>query len=78
MCYQRFDEDETVPGCTGEPHDTKDYCFEPSVHTGNLPLKFIGDGLSSYGACEGDCDRDSEVSVSYITHFGPITIFLAI
>ena len=40
---------------------TTDYCFTPTIHSGNLPLTFIGNGLSAYGECEGDCDSDSEV-----------------
>ena len=63
MCYQSELSDGIVPGCSGKTSGATDYCFTPTLHTGNLPLTFIGDELSAYGECQGDCDSDSEVSL---------------
>jgi len=62
VCYQSDASDGVVPGCSGVTSGTTDYCFTPTIHSGNLLLTFIGNGLSAYGECEGDCDSDSEVS----------------
>ena len=67
VCYQSDISDGIVPGCSGKTSGTTDYCFTPTVHTGNLPLTFIGDELSAYGECQGDCDADSEVS-QFVLH----------
>ena len=53
VCYQTEGSGEIVPGCSGETIDDTNFCFVPTVHSGNLPLTFIGDELSSYGECEG-------------------------
>ena len=54
VCYQTEGSGEIIPGCSGETIDDKtNFCFVPTVHSGNPPLTFIGDELSSYGECEG-------------------------
>ena len=63
VCYQSSEGGNEVPGCSGQTSGGIDYCFTPTLHTGNLPLTFIGDELSAYGECQGDCDSDSEVSL---------------
>lgn len=67
VCYQSDASDGVVPGCSGKTSGTTDYCFTPTVHTGNLPLFYLGDELSAYGECQGDCDSDSEVSGLFAT-----------
>ena len=67
VCYQSSESGNEVPGCSGQTSGGIDYCFTPTVHTGNLPLTFIGDELSAYGECQGDCDADSEVS-QFVSH----------
>jgi len=62
VCFQSDAGGGKVPGCSGTTIDATDYCFMPTVHTGNLALTFIGDELAtgSYSECEGDCDNDAD------------------
>ena len=61
VCFQSDVIGEVVPGCSGVTDGSTDYCFTPTVHTGNPALFFLGDELPSYSECQGDCDSDSEV-----------------
>lgn len=68
-CFQRdADGFVPVPGCVGGDTDdsSTDYCFARPANyvfrTGNGGLNNVGvdDGTFPLGACEGDCDQDSE------------------
>ena len=53
MCFQRGG-NEPVPGCSGTPNSSWDYC---------VPIKALDssrNGGTGYGMCEGDCDKDSD------------------
>ena len=79
VCFQSDLIGETVPGCSGVTDGSTDYCFTPTVHTGNLALFFLGDELTSYSECQGDCDSDSEVcgSLQVCISFLPYMYLLA-
>ena len=62
MCFKRYEDDDDVPGCTGQPDGDDDYCVDPD----DIPLELTYEGnnydpTSAFplGLCEGDCDGDS-------------------
>lgn len=60
MCHHRHFAGDSVPGCTGTPDDTVDYCINRDV---NGYIKRLDDAsFEPYRACEGDCELDEDVS----------------
>jgi len=71
ICYQRDFEPRTVPGCTGDAfqigNGDDDFCIQASSNT----LNYRGDNgqpanAFPLGACQGDCDDDSECAGSLV------------
>ena len=62
VCFQSDVSGTSVLGCAGVTSDGTDYCFVPTLFTGNLPLTDAGDELFEdngylYKECEGDCGK---------------------
>ena len=65
VCFQRNRANTVVPGCSGLPTDSVDYCVKPEANQ----LVLMGDNGSPSNAfplqaCQGDCDSDSDCAGS--------------
>ena len=65
VCFQRDSANTVVPGCSGLPTDSVDYCVKPEANQ----LVLMGDNGSPSNAfplqaCQGDCDSDSDCAGS--------------
>ena len=61
VCFQRNSANTEVPGCSGVPTDSVDYCVKPEENQ----LVLMGNNGSPSNtfplqACQGDCDNDSD------------------
>jgi len=65
VCFQRNSANTEVPGCSGVPTDSVDYCVKPEENQ----LVLMGNNGSPSNAfplqaCQGDCDNDSDCAGS--------------